>query len=98
MAGSLESRHGRRWIPLSAAITALAGAAFAGAHPPGPDLVIVNAAVHTMDAAKPLAEAVAVNGNRIAGVGTSAQIRALAGPATRVIDARGRVVLPGFND
>ncbi len=63
-----------------------------------PDLVIINAAVHTMDAARPTAEAVAVLGNRIAAVGSTAEIRALAGPGTRVIDADGKSVLPGFND
>ncbi len=63
-----------------------------------PELVITNATVHTMDTNRPLAEAVAVYGNHIAAVGTSAEIRSLAGSATRVIDARGRLVLPGFND
>jgi predicted amidohydrolase YtcJ len=62
------------------------------------DLVIVNAAVHTMDSNQPLAEAVAIYGNRIAAVGSSKEIRALAGDKTRVIDAGGKLVLPGFND
>ncbi|HYE13581.1 MAG TPA: amidohydrolase, partial [Pyrinomonadaceae bacterium] len=62
------------------------------------DLVIVNAEVRTMDAARPQAEAVAVFGNRIAAVGTSAEVRRLAGARTRVVDARGALVLPGFND
>jgi predicted amidohydrolase YtcJ len=63
-----------------------------------PDLVIVNAKVHTVDAAKPAAEAVAVCGDRIARVGTTAEVRALATAATRVIDANGRLLIPGFND
>ena len=63
-----------------------------------PDLIIVNAAVHTMDDAKPVAEAVAVSGNRIAAVGSTAELRALAGPKTRIVDAGGKSVLPGFND
>ena len=63
-----------------------------------PDLAIVNASVHTMDAGHPRAQAVAVIGNRIAAVGRSADIRALAGAGTRVIDARGKLLLPGFND
>jgi hypothetical protein len=63
-----------------------------------PDLVIINAAVHTMDEAHPTAQAVAVSGNRIAAVGSTAEIRALTGPETRVIDAAGKLVLPGFND
>ena len=63
-----------------------------------PDLVILNAAVHTMDAARPTADAVAIRGSRIAALGTTDEIRALAGPRTRVIDAAGKLVLPGFND
>jgi predicted amidohydrolase YtcJ len=63
-----------------------------------PDLIIINAAVHTMDPAHPTAEAVAVLGNGIAAVGSTADIRPLAGPGTRVIDGAGKLVLPGFND
>jgi predicted amidohydrolase YtcJ len=63
-----------------------------------PDLLILNAAIRTMDAAQPKAEAVAILGNRIAVVGSTADLRPLAGPKTRVIDAGGRSVLPGFND
>ena len=63
-----------------------------------PDLVILNASIHTMDEAQPTAGAVAVFGNRIAAVGSSAELRALAGPRTRVVDAAGKTVLPGFND
>ncbi len=63
-----------------------------------PDLLILNAAVRTMDAAQPKAEAVAVLGNRIVAVGSTADLRPLAGPKTRVIDAGGKSVLPGFND
>ncbi|MCA1613189.1 MAG: amidohydrolase [Acidobacteria bacterium] len=62
------------------------------------DLVIVNANVRTMDRGRPAAEAVAVFGNRVAAVGTNAEIRRLAGPRTRVVDAGGALVLPGFND
>ena len=63
-----------------------------------PNLVIVNASVHTMDEAQPTAGAVAVLGNRIAAIGSTGEIRALAGPGTRVVDAAGKLVLPGFND
>jgi predicted amidohydrolase YtcJ len=62
------------------------------------DLIIINGAVRTMDATQPLAEAVAIYGNRIAAVGTTAEVRKLTGPKTRVIDAGGKLVLPGFND
>ena len=63
-----------------------------------PDLVIVNASVHTMDQTQPTAGAVAVLGNRIVAVGATPDIRTLAGARTRVIDAGGKLVLPGFND
>ena len=63
-----------------------------------PDLIIVNAAIRTMDEAHPQAEALAIKGNRIAALGSTTEIRALAGAGTRVIDAHQRSVLPGFND
>jgi hypothetical protein len=61
-------------------------------------LVIVNGKVQTMDDANTIAQAVAINGNTILKVGTDAEIQALAGPSTRVIDAHGNTVAPGFND
>src|SRR5882757_9071389 len=63
-----------------------------------PDLVIVNGSVHTMDDGQPRAEAVAISGNRIVDVGSTAEIRALAGPNTRAVDAGGKNLFPGFND
>jgi predicted amidohydrolase YtcJ len=63
-----------------------------------PTLIIFNATVHTMDPGKPTAEAVAVYGERIVAVGSSKDIKGMAGPNTRLIDARGQLVLPGFND
>jgi predicted amidohydrolase YtcJ len=62
------------------------------------DLVIVNAAVHTVDPALPRAEAVAIAEGRIAAVGSTSDVRALAGSRTEVIDAAGASVLPGFVD
>jgi predicted amidohydrolase YtcJ len=63
-----------------------------------PDLVILNASIHTMDAARPTAGALAIAGNRIIALGSTPEIRALAGAKTRVVDAGERTVLPGFND
>jgi predicted amidohydrolase YtcJ len=63
-----------------------------------PTLIIFDATVHTMDAGKPTAEAVAIYGKRLVAVGSNKEIRAMAGAGTRVIDARGQLVLPGFND
>jgi len=62
------------------------------------DTIIVNAIVHTMDPAHPTAEAVAIFGNRIVAVGSSKEIKKLAGSGTRTVDAHKQLVLPGFND
>jgi len=62
------------------------------------DLVLQNAIIHTLDTRRPRAEAVAVRGNRIVAVGTSAEVARLAGPKTRVMDLRGHTVVPGFDD
>lgn len=61
-------------------------------------LIIVNANIRTLDAKQPRAEALAVSGGRIIAVGTGDEVRKLAGADTEVIDAKGRLVLPGFND
>lgn len=60
------------------------------------DLILTGARVLTMDPARPRAEAVALASGRILAVGDAAGIAALAGPDTRVIDAGGRTLLPGF--
>ena len=63
-----------------------------------PDLVVMNAKVYTMDPNVPRAEAFAVSNGRIVAVGASAQVRSIAGRRTRVIDAKGMTVIPGFID
>jgi predicted amidohydrolase YtcJ len=62
------------------------------------DLLIVNGRVFSADDANTVAQAVAVKGNTILRVGTDAELAALRGPGTRVIDAHGATVAPGFND
>lgn len=61
-------------------------------------LALVNARVWTADSRRPWAEAVAVSGDRIVAVGSSAEVRKLAGPDTRMVDVAGRMVVPGFFD
>ena len=62
------------------------------------DVILVHGKVWTESPQQPEAEAVAILGNHIAAVGTSADILKLAGPATKVIDLGGKRVVPGFND
>ncbi len=65
---------------------------------PAADLVITNATVWTADKAHPTAQAVAVLGDRIVAVGSNADVDVWRGHDTKVIDAGGKLVLPGFND
>ena len=65
---------------------------------PAADLIVTNAKVYTVDKQQPRAEAVAVLGERIVAVGSASAIDAWRGPGSHVIDAGGRLVLPGFND
>jgi predicted amidohydrolase YtcJ len=62
------------------------------------DLVLTGGNVHTVDQARPRAEAVVVRGERIVAVGSAADAASLMGPRTRVVDLAGRLLLPGFQD
>ncbi len=75
-------------------VVVIASVAFAA----DPTLILKNGRVWTANPAQPWVEAVAIEGNKIVAVGTTAEIAAKAGPSTQVIDAGGRLVSPGFND
>ena len=62
------------------------------------DVLVVNAHVYTVNAAQPWAEAIAIRTGKIVTVGSADDLEKLHGPATKVIDAGGRLVLPGFTD
>src|SRR5215471_13926850 len=62
------------------------------------DLVLTGGAVYTVDAARSWAQAVAVKDGRIAAVGSDAGMRPYVGARTEVVNLRGRMVLPGFQD
>jgi len=62
------------------------------------DIVITNANIRTMDVKRTIARSMAVYGGKIIAIGSDADTRALIGPKTRVINANGMLVLPGFND
>ncbi len=61
-------------------------------------LAVRNARIYTAEASKPWAEALACRGERIVKLGTEGDVDPLVGPQSRVIDAGGRLVLPGFVD
>ena len=83
--------------PLTAAVVLFVTAAAACAPSP-PDFVLLNARIFTANPAAPWAEALAIRGDRIIGVGTTAELAALGGATTVRRDVGGRTVLPGFND
>ncbi len=103
------TRSRREFMGLTAAVTAgLLSPTFLGAAPVtlrgwfdravDPDLVVLNANVYTMDTARPRAEAFAVSNSRVVAVGSSGEIKSLSGTRTRVIDAKGMTIVPGFID
>jgi predicted amidohydrolase YtcJ len=63
-----------------------------------PDLIVINAKVTTMDPARPSAQAFAVKGGRFIAVGSTTDMKSLAGPKTRTYDAKGMFITPGFAD
>jgi len=77
---------------LTLLVVALAG--FAQQQPA--DLILRNGRIVTLEASKPTAQALAVRGDRIAAVGTNAEIAKLAGPNTKIVDLGGRLAIPGF--
>ena len=68
------------------------------ATPLAPDAIYYNGTVATVDARDTVVEAFAVTKDRFVAAGTSAEVRALAGPRTRLVDLRGRAVVPGLID
>ncbi len=61
-------------------------------------LALVNGRIWTGNPAQPWAQAVAIHGEKIIAVGTSAQISAKSGPLTKRVDLKGGFAMPGFND
>jgi hypothetical protein len=86
------------WTIAALAALSVAGAAPAQEPAAAADLVLRGGRVITLDPADRVAEAVAIRGNRIVAVGSGAEMAALAGPRTRVVELAGRAVVPGFID
>jgi predicted amidohydrolase YtcJ len=90
-------RVGQMILALLVTILGCSSSAYSQAKPAA-DLIIRNAKVWTVDPARPEAEAVAVLGDRIVAVGSNEELDAWRGPATHLVDAGGKRLLPGFND
>ena len=73
-------------------------AAISPAQQPAPDLILSNGKIITVDERFTIAQAVAIQGDRIVAVGTNQEMAQLAGANTRRIDLMGRAVIPGLID
>lgn len=62
------------------------------------DIIITNANIATLDEAQPGAAAIAIAGNKILATGTTRDMLQLKSAGTRIIDAKGRTVIPGLFD
>jgi hypothetical protein len=63
-----------------------------------PTRLLVNGNILTMDASDRIAQALAIEDDRVVAVGSDADVRRLAGPDTSIVDLGGRTVIPGLND
>jgi predicted amidohydrolase YtcJ len=79
-----------------AALTAVAARAIQQPPAQAATLVLTNGKVVTVDPSAPEAQAVAIRGDRIVAVGTSADIKRYVGAGTEVIDLKGQLAIPGF--
>jgi predicted amidohydrolase YtcJ len=88
----------REFLALGAgAGLALAAGRLAAAPEPA-DVILANGRIATLDLARPRAEALAIRGGRVLAVGSNAELMALRGPATQVIELGGRTAIPGLVD
>jgi predicted amidohydrolase YtcJ len=86
-------------VSYSALLLILLAPAFVPAQSkPAADLIITNAKIWTVDSSRPTAQAVAVLEDRIVAVGSKQDVNGWRGPKTQVINADGKLLLPGFND
>src|SRR5262249_2239995 len=92
------SRGGSQTMKRRDLLGALGAGGFAWSAATEPDLVLLSGNIHTVDAANPHAEAVAITAGRFVAVGSNEEIRRLATARTKKIDLGGKTVVPGFID
>jgi predicted amidohydrolase YtcJ len=85
-------------LSLLAAILLAAPLAAQRPAPPAADLIVTNARIYTVDDAHPFVSALAVREGRVQFVGSEREALALRGPATRMVDAAGKTIVPGIVD
>ncbi len=95
---SMFGTAGALWAALPFAGYAGSSYASPSEHAMNADLILHNGRLHTVDPEKPSATAVAIKDGRFLAVGSDAEVMALRGSATQVIDLQRRTVIPGLND
>ena len=98
MRGKATSRRDFMGAAAAAGLVGAAWPTFAKADPREAELIVINAKVYTIDSRLPTAQAFAVKNGRFMAVGKTADIKALARKPTRVVDAHGTTIIPGFID
>ena len=93
----IRSHHLLTFVWVAVTLLLLPGVS-AQSSPAPAETVVVNARVYTVNAGQPWAEAVAISGGKVLAVGSTKEISAYRGSFTKVIDANGKLVLPGFVD
>src|SRR6516225_2492986 len=83
---------------LSAALAVITAVGIASAGEPPPDIALLHGRIHTENAQRAIAQAMALRGNTVVAVGSDETIAAMVSAQTRTIDLHGRTVLPGIID
>jgi predicted amidohydrolase YtcJ len=87
-----------RQIFLGLLVVFLSGTSFAETKSTTADVILIHARIYTVNAQQPWAQAVAIRDGKILAVGSDREIEHYRGASTSVVDAKGRLVLPGFTD
>lgn len=104
----MRIRHAFFWLIMLGSIVALFMPGHGSAQPKSapvraevlhhPDLILINGKIVTVDEKFSIQQAVAIRDEKIFAVGSTSRIKGLSGPKTKVIDLKGRVVIPGLID
>src|SRR5436305_662521 len=85
------------WIAAGLCLCLCSGALGQSASQPA-DAILIHGRVYTVDAKHPWAEAVAIRNGKILAIGSEDEIAKYRDRSTKILDAKGRLVLPGFTD
>jgi len=98
LSAAVSAHRKLAFLLLSLGVLAAAATAQQEIAPVPADIVFVNARIYTVNSQQPWAEAIAIRGEKIVAVGTEKEIAPYRRPSTKVINAKGHVMLPGFTD